>query len=131
MPGILDFLKNSILRSCFLLCISCAGSLGCVLPLLSTVGALPHALNMSLLSFCQLCQVWFIFCKCRIDSFGRFMDLPHTSCDLIWKIKKWISSTTCSSIFASKRVYGGTEQISIDIQFLLSICLISGGQKFF
>lgn len=78
-----------------------------------------------------ICQVCFIFCKCCIDSFGRFMDLPHISCGLIWKIKKWISSTTCSSISASKRVYGGTEQISTDIYFLLSVCLISGSQSFF
>lgn len=78
-----------------------------------------------------ICQVCFIFCKCCIDSFGRFMDLPHTSCGLIWKIKKWISSTTCFSISASKRVYGGTEQILTDIHFFLSVCLIGGGQKFF
>lgn len=48
MPDMLDALKNPILRSCFLLCINSAGSLGCVLPLLSPVGALPHALSVSL-----------------------------------------------------------------------------------
>jgi len=83
----------------------------------------------------SLCQLYLPDLLYILQTLNQFIwQISGLASDHLWvsvENKKWISSTALVLVspFASKGVYGGTEQISTEIQFL-AVCSISEGQKF-
>lgn len=121
MSDTLDPVKNPMLRCGFLCCI--------ILRLLSPLGALPHAFSGSVLSLCWLYLPDLLYILKMLNQF-IWQISGLTSYSLLWKKKsRFQVPHILVSLFASKIIYGGTEQISTEIQFL-SVFFISEGQKF-